>query len=75
MVDQRAQDGRRGRAAERTDKGPVVVTGVPLPAAVAGGDAGGVVEWVRKLGVHCLIRRSNDGRHITSAAGFCNTLG
>jgi len=47
MVDQRPQDGRSRRTTERTDKGPVVLAGLALPAAVAGGDLGGVVEQVR----------------------------
>ena len=47
MLDQRPQDGRGGGAAERADKGPVVLAGMALPAAVAGGDLRGVVEKMR----------------------------
>jgi len=43
MLDQRPQNGGGGDAAERPDKGPVVIAGLALPAAVAGGDAGGLV--------------------------------
>ena len=50
MIDQRPQDGRRRHAAERADKGPVIIAGLPLPAAVAGGNARGVVEQMRGLG-------------------------
>src|SRR3977135_1015674 len=52
MIDQRPQDrGRRG-AAERADKGPVVVAGPSLPAAVAGGHTRSVVEKVLGPGQH-----------------------
>ena len=46
MVDQRAQDGGGRAAAERADKGPVIVAGPPLPAAVTGGNPRRVVEQV-----------------------------
>src|SRR5215213_4850007 len=46
MIDQRAQDGGRGSAAERTDERPVIIAGLPLPAAVTGAHPRGVVEKV-----------------------------
>src|SRR5882672_7522280 len=52
MLDQRAQDGGRRGAAERADEGPVVRAGPPLPAAVARGHAGGVVEKMRGFCQH-----------------------
>ena len=44
MLDQRPQHGGGGGAAERADEGPVIVAGLALPAAVAGGDPRGLVE-------------------------------
>ena len=58
MIDQRPQNGRRRRAAERADKGPVIIAGPPLPAAVAGGNGSGVVEQMRCLGEHEGIRQT-----------------
>src|SRR5579862_7559169 len=55
MLHQRAKDRRRREAAERADKGPVVRAGASLPTAVAGSDAGGVVEEVRGFAVHCVL--------------------
>src|SRR5437667_11833979 len=52
MVDQRTQHGRGRRTAERADKGPVVVAGMSLPAAVARRDSCGVVEKMRRPGEH-----------------------
>src|SRR5258707_12661925 len=46
MIDQRPQDGGGGGAAKRADESPVVLAGFPLPAAVAGGGLGGVVEQI-----------------------------
>ena len=54
MLDQRPQDGRSGAAAERADKGEIVRAGAPLPAAVAGHDAGRFIEKVRSLGEHAI---------------------
>ena len=47
MIDQRPQDGGGGGAAERADKGPVILAGLALPAAIAGGDLRGIVEKMR----------------------------
>src|SRR5882672_5633850 len=52
MVDQRPQDGGGGGAAEQADKGPVILAGLALPAAVAGGNLRGVVEQMRCFGEH-----------------------
>jgi hypothetical protein len=52
MIDQRPQNGGGGGAAERADEGPVIVAGLPLPAAVTGGHPRGFVEKVRSLGQH-----------------------
>lgn len=52
MVDQRPQDGRCRAAAERADKGPVIRTGLALPATIAGGDFRGIVKKVRRVGQH-----------------------
>jgi hypothetical protein len=52
MLHQCAQDGRGCEAAERADKGEIVRAGAPLPPAVTGGDAGGLVEQVWKFGEH-----------------------
>src|SRR5690349_1105401 len=52
MLDQRAQNGCGGYAAEWSDEGPIVVAGVALPATVAGRNARGVVEGVREFCVH-----------------------
>ena len=57
MLDQRPQHGGGRAAAERADKGPVIRTGPALPAAIAGGDLGGVVEQVRGFGEHWQILR------------------
>jgi hypothetical protein len=46
MIDQCPQDRRRRDAPERADKGPVVVAGPSLPAAIAGSDPRGFVEQV-----------------------------
>jgi len=71
MLHQRAQDGRRREAAERADKGPVIRAGAPLPAAVAGGDAGSVVEEVRGFAVHCvLIHSVIPGRSVRTEPGI-----
>ena len=56
MLHQRAQDGRGREAAERADEGKIVGAGAPLPAAVTGGDAGGFVEQMRKLGEHEFLK-------------------
>jgi hypothetical protein len=50
VIDQRTQDSCSGYAAERADKGPIIVAGPPLPATVAGGDPGSFVEKVRAPG-------------------------
>jgi len=52
VIDQRPQDGGGGGAAEWADKGPVILAGLALPAAIAGGDLRGIVEKVRGLGEH-----------------------
>ena len=52
MIDQRPQDGGGGSTAERADERPVIVAGPPLPAAVAGGHPGGVVEQMLGPGKH-----------------------
>src|SRR5580704_3417575 len=52
MLDQRPQDGGGGDAAERADERPVVLAGLPLPAAVAGGDPRGLVEQMPGSGEH-----------------------
>src|ERR1700722_9514633 len=52
MVDQRPQDGGGGDPAERGDKRPGILAGLPLPAAVAGAHPGGVVEQVRSFCQH-----------------------
>jgi hypothetical protein len=52
MIDQRPQDGGGRRSAEWADESPVVVAGSPLPAAVTGGNARGVVEKVLGPGKH-----------------------
>jgi hypothetical protein len=46
VIDQRPQNGGGGRSAERADEGPVIVAGLPSPAAVTGGNPRGVVEKV-----------------------------
>jgi hypothetical protein len=57
VIDQRPQDRGRGCAAERADKRPVILAGLPLPAAVAGAHPRGVVEKVRRPGQHEILRK------------------
>jgi hypothetical protein len=52
VIDQCPQDGGGGCSAERADEGPVIVAGLPSPAAVAGGNPRGVVEKVLGFGEH-----------------------
>src|SRR5882724_4361269 len=61
LIDRRPQDSGGRRPAERADEGPVIVAGLPAPAAVAGGDPRGIVEKVWGLGQHrhCERKRSN----------------
>src|SRR5258708_1692186 len=59
VIDQRPQDGRGGRSAERADEGPVIVAGLPSPAAVTGGNPRGIVEKVLGFGKHRLFRISS----------------
>src|ERR1700692_2214631 len=68
MIDQRPQDRGGSGSAEGTDECPVVLAGLPLPAAVTGGDAGGIVEQVRSLGQH------ESPRSVTCASPVIATL-
>jgi hypothetical protein len=71
MLHQRAQDGRCREAAEGADKGPVVRAGASLPATIAGGDAGGVVEEVLGFVEHCkLIHSVIPGLMLTHQPGM-----
>src|SRR6266403_1540904 len=46
VIDQRPQDGGGRRSAERAEEGPVIIAGLPAPAAVTGGNPCGIVEKV-----------------------------
>src|ERR1700759_2074922 len=52
MLHQRAQDGRGRETAEPGGKGEIVRAGAPLPSAVTGGDARGLIEQVWEFGKH-----------------------
>src|SRR6185437_621248 len=52
MLDQRAQDRGRGRAAELADKGVVILAALALPGGVTGNDPGCVVENMWGFGQH-----------------------
>src|ERR1700730_14302474 len=56
VVDQRAQDGGGGDAAERADESPVIIAGPPLIAAVTGNHPRGLVEQMLGAGKHDILR-------------------
>src|SRR5665213_492946 len=67
MLDQRPQNGGGGDAAERADEGPVIRTRIPLPAAVASGDPGRLVEQVLASGEHSMSWAVVDASSVIAA--------
>src|SRR3979411_1319054 len=69
MIDQRPQDGGGGGSAERADEGPVIVAGLPLPAAVAGANPRGVVEKMRSFAKHQNSRNASGASPVIARSG------
>src|SRR3954462_1157136 len=64
MIGHRAQDGGGRNASEWTDEGPVIVAGLPLPAAVTGAHPRRLVKEVLGPGKHRMISSCSNLRDV-----------